>query len=199
MDGLRLRLALDAGRMGTWRWDLTTGEVHWDEQLEALYGLPPGTFDGSMDMYRSRFHPEDRERAIETVSDGMTRKVGWRFDHRVVWPDGSVHWLEGRGEPVQDGSGSMVGATGVSINIDERHMLLDAEQSSRARLRTLLESSERLGVLDDPDHVVDTICRARRDPHRLVGDGRARRRRRLARTLARRATATPGWRSCSRT
>ena len=159
MDGLRLRLALGAGRMGTWRWDLTTGEVHWDEQLEALYGLAPGSFDGSMDMYRSRFHPEDRERAIETVSDGMSRKVGWRFDHRVVWPDGSVHWLEGRGEPVQDTSGSVVGATGVSINIDERHMLLDAEQSSRARLRTLLESSERLGVLDDPDHVVDTICR----------------------------------------
>ena len=37
-------------------------------------------------------------------------------------------------------------------------MLLEADQSSRARLRTLLESSERLGVLDDPDHVLETIC-----------------------------------------
>jgi serine phosphatase RsbU (regulator of sigma subunit) len=144
--------------MGTWRWDLTRGAVHWDEQLEALYGLAPGSFDGSMEMYRSRFHPDDRDHAIETVNDGMARDVPWQFDHRVVWPDGSVHWIEGRGEPVHDASGAIVGATGAAINIDESRMLLEAEQSSRARLRTLLESSERLGALDDPDRVLETIC-----------------------------------------
>jgi PAS domain S-box-containing protein len=158
-DAQRLRLALGAGRMGTWRWDLTRGAVDWDEPLEALFGLAPGAFDGSMEMYRSLFHPDDRDRAIATVNEGMARDVSWHFDHRVVWPDGSVHWLEGRGEPVHDATGAIVGATGVTINIDERRMLLEAEQSSRARLRTLLESSERLGVLDDPDEVLETICR----------------------------------------
>jgi len=159
VDAQRLRLALGAGRMGTWRWDLVTGAVEWDEQLEALFGLAPGSFDGSMAMYRSLFHPDDRERALATVSDGMDGDRPWHFDHRVVWPDGSVHWLEGRGEPVHDASGAIVGATGVSINIDERRMLLDADQLSRSRLRTLLESSERLGTLDDPDRVLETICR----------------------------------------
>ncbi|MDQ1383910.1 MAG: hypothetical protein QOG65_1289, partial [Actinomycetota bacterium] len=158
MDAMRLQLALGAGQMGTWSWDLTTGAVHWDEQLEALFGLAPGTFDGSMDMYRSLFHPEDRDRAIETVNNGMAQNVSWRFDHRVVWPDGSVHWLEGRGEPVHDASGAIVGATGVSVDIDERRLLLEAEQMTRARLRTLVESSERLSVLDDPDRVLETIC-----------------------------------------
>jgi PAS domain S-box-containing protein len=158
VDAQRLRLALGAGRMGTWHWDLTRAAVDWDEPLEALFGLAPGSFDGSMEMYRSLFHPDDRERAIETVNEGMARDIPWNFDHRVVWPDGSVHWLEGRGEPVHDATGAIVGATGVTINIDERRMLLEAEQSSRARLRTLLESSERLGVLDDPDRVLETIC-----------------------------------------
>ncbi|HEY5173175.1 MAG TPA: SpoIIE family protein phosphatase [Acidimicrobiia bacterium] len=158
VDAQRLRLALGASRMGSWRWDLRTGAVNWDEQLEALFGLAPGTFDGSMAMYRSFFHPDDRDRAVEIVSEGMRRDEPWRFDHRVVWPDGSVHWLEGRGEPVHDASGAVVGATGVSVDIDERRMLLEAEQSSRARLRTLLESSERLGALDDPDRVLETIC-----------------------------------------
>ena len=158
IDAQRLRLALSASRMGTWRWDLRTGAVDWDEQLEALFGLAPGSFDGSMAMYRSLFHPDDRDRAVETVGEGMRRDMPWRFDHRVVWPDGSVHWLEGRGDPVHDASGAVVGATGVSVDIDERRMLLEAEQSSRARLRTLLESSERLGVLDDPDRVLETIC-----------------------------------------
>jgi PAS domain S-box-containing protein len=158
MDAMRLQLALGAGQMGTWSWDLTTGAVHWDEQLEALFGLAPGTFDGSMDMYRSLFHPDDRERALATVSNGMTEDVSWRFDHRVIWPDGSVHWLEGRGEPVHDAAGAIVGATGVSVDIDERRQLLEAEQDTRARLRTLVESSERLSALDDPERVLETIC-----------------------------------------
>jgi PAS domain S-box-containing protein len=158
IDAQRLRLALSASRMGTWRWDLRTGAVDWDEQLEALNGLAPGSFDGSTEMYRSLFHPDDRDRAVEIVREGMRHDMPWRFDHRVVWPDGSVHWLEGRGDPVHDASGAVVGATGVSVDIDERRMLLEAEQSSRARLRTLLESSERLGVLDDPDRVLETIC-----------------------------------------
>jgi PAS domain S-box-containing protein len=158
MDGVRLQLALGAGQMGTWSWDLTTGAVHWDEQLEVLFGLEPGTFDGSMAMYRSLFHPDDRERAIATVNDGMARDTAWRFDHRVVWRDGSVHWLEGRGEPVHDANGSIVGATGVSVDIDERRLLLETEQKTRARLRTLVESSERLSALDDPDRVLETIC-----------------------------------------
>jgi serine phosphatase RsbU (regulator of sigma subunit)/PAS domain-containing protein len=158
MDAQRLKLALGAGGMGTWRWNIVTGEVHWDEQLEALYGLAPGTFDGSMAMYRSRFHPDDRDLAIATVNDGLARDVSWRFDHRVVWPDGTVHWLEGRGEPVHDAKGAIVGATGICVNIDERRTLLEAEQASRTRLRTLLESSEQLGALDDPDRVLETIC-----------------------------------------
>src|SRR5664279_1711950 len=111
-----------------------------------------------MAMYRSLFHPDDRERAIQTVSDGMANDHGWRFDHRVLFPDGSVHWLEGRGEPVHDASGAIVGATGVSVDIDERRLLLEAEQATRTRLRTLVESSERLSALDDPDRVLETIC-----------------------------------------
>jgi PAS domain S-box-containing protein len=158
MDAQRLRLALGAGGMGTWRWNLITGEVDWDEQLEGLYGLEPHSFDGSMAMYRSLFHPDDRDLAIATVNDGMTRDVAWRFDHRVVWSDGSVHWLEGSGEPVHDAKGVVIGATGICVDIDERRRLLEAEQASRTRLRTLLESSEQLGALDDPDRVLDTIC-----------------------------------------
>jgi hypothetical protein len=50
MDAQRLKLALGAGGMGTWRWNIVTGEVHWDEQLEGLYGLAPGAVDGSMAM-----------------------------------------------------------------------------------------------------------------------------------------------------
>ncbi len=132
-DAQRLRLALDAGHMGTWRWDLGTGRVTWDERMEALFGLAPGTFDGTFAMYESLLHPEDREHVLDAVRGGMERNRPWHFDHRAAWPDGSVHWLEGRGEPVQGRPGAIVGASGVSINIDARHALLAAETRARRR------------------------------------------------------------------
>ncbi len=49
----RLALALEAGEMGTWRWELRTGRVVWDARLEALYGLEPGAFDGQFETYAS--------------------------------------------------------------------------------------------------------------------------------------------------
>lgn len=143
-DAQRLRLALDAGQMGTWRWDLRTGRILWDERLEALYGLAPGSFDNSFRMYESLLHPEDRDLVRAAVRSGMQRNTPWRFDHRVVWPDGSVHWLEGRGEPVHDRTGAIIGASGVTINIDARHALLDAETRAREAVEQSSETVQRL-------------------------------------------------------
>ncbi len=176
-DAQRLRLALDAGKMGTWRWDLRTGRIMWDERLEGLYGLAAGAFDSSFTMYESLLHPEDRELVLGSVRSGMQRNVPWRFDHRVVWPDGSVHWLEGRGEPVYDRSGAIVGASGVTINIDARHALLDvetrareaAERSSDA-VQSLAETSTALADATTVDEVAEVIVdRAVRTLHARSG------------------------------
>jgi serine phosphatase RsbU (regulator of sigma subunit)/PAS domain-containing protein len=140
LDPLGLRLALDAAQMGTWRWDVATDRVEWDDQLHALFGLEPGTFAGTLAAYEALLHPDDRARVIAAVEDGMRRDAPWRFDHRVTWPDGTVHWLEGHGEPIHDASGAIVGATGVTVNVDQRHALLDAQ--TRAR-----EAAERVSVM----------------------------------------------------
>jgi PAS domain S-box-containing protein len=158
MNAQRLRLALDAGQMGTWQWDIASGRVEWDERLEALFGLSPGSFDGTFEAYAALVHPDDRERVVATVDNGIAHDTPWRFDHRAVWPDGSVHWLEGRGEPVRDESGAIIGASGVTINVEQRHALLEAELRARERLRVLVDASEQLGALDDPDRIVDTIA-----------------------------------------
>ncbi|RPH54652.1 GAF domain-containing protein, partial [bacterium] len=57
----RLRLALEAGRMGTWDWDILAGRLRWSEGLERIYGFPPGGFGGSLDEFLESVLPEDRE------------------------------------------------------------------------------------------------------------------------------------------
>jgi PAS domain S-box-containing protein len=172
-DAQRLRVALDAGEMGTWRWELATGRVMWDTRLELLFGLEPGEFDGTFEMYRQLLHPEDRERVTEAVDEGMRTGAAWQFDHRAVWRDGSVHWLEGRGEPERDEAGSIIGATGVTINIDsridaeaDRAKLLEAERAARAFAEQLSDALQRLTELSmalsgaaNFDEVADAMVR----------------------------------------
>jgi PAS domain S-box-containing protein len=154
LDALRMAFALEAGEMGTWRWDLETGRVEWDARLEAHYGLEPGAFDGRFETYTSLLHDDDRDRVLAVVRDGMEHGTSWRFDHRVVWPDGSEHWLEGRGEPVRDASGTITGGTGVSINVDaryraaaERALLLEAERRARKESERSTRALQQLSEL----------------------------------------------------
>ena len=63
----RLRLALEAGRMGTWEWDVRTGAVHWSPNLEAIHGLPTGTFQGSYDEFLAGIHPDDRPAVEQAI------------------------------------------------------------------------------------------------------------------------------------
>ncbi len=55
-----LRLALDAAQMGTWAWNIQTGEIQWSDNREAIHGMPPRSFDGTFGGYLRILHPDDR-------------------------------------------------------------------------------------------------------------------------------------------
>ena len=84
----RLRRAQKAGRLGTWDWNVVTNELIWDG-VEAVHGLPDGSFGGSFEGYLADMHPEDRERVLSAI--GHARETGSEVDieYRIVLPDGS--------------------------------------------------------------------------------------------------------------
>jgi len=106
------RFAIHAGGLGTWRWDLATGDTAWDERLEALFGLRPGGFDGSFDSYVARLHPADREMVLARVQDAVATKSSYRVEHRVLWPDGTVHWIAAAGGVTVDEHDVVTGTIG---------------------------------------------------------------------------------------
>ena len=57
----RLRLAHEAAELGSWHWDMAAGVTVWDEQLEAIYGMPPGGFDGTFEAWEATVHPDDHD------------------------------------------------------------------------------------------------------------------------------------------
>jgi PAS domain S-box-containing protein len=136
-DAEQVRLALEASRMGTWRWSMATNEVVWDETLEALYGLPPGGFDRRYETYLSLIHPHDRERAVQTVEASIAGGGEHRVEHRVVWPDGAVHWVEGWGRVTRDADGEVDGIIGVAVDITSRKRADERLREQDAWIRRL--------------------------------------------------------------
>jgi PAS domain S-box-containing protein len=117
----RLALALKSSQMGIWDWDIATNKISWSEQLERLFGLKPGTFGGSFEQYTSMIHPDDRERFQQVIQGARKSGKQYQVEHRVIWPDGSTHWILGLGQAYYDPKTKKpIRMIGSSQNIDER-------------------------------------------------------------------------------
>src|SRR5881628_2091247 len=92
----RLRLALEAGGLGTWEWTMGTGRVAWSPSLEAIHGLRPGTFRETFEAFEASVHPDDRARVRASIRAALERGEH-RTEYRIVRPDGAVRWVEDRG------------------------------------------------------------------------------------------------------
>ncbi len=139
----RLRLALESAAMGTWEWNIESNEVRWSDQVEPIFGLAPGEFSGTLEAYRGLIHPDDRDRVEEAIADALSSGREYHIEHRVSWPDESVHWVFGRGRAYYDGSGSAIGMAGTVTDITV----------SRNAEKALLESQQQLVLALEATHV----------------------------------------------
>lgn len=128
-----LRLALEAGEMGTWSWDLRTNHVVWSTGLEAIHGFVPGTFPGTFEAFQAEVHPDDRllvGRAVErALSSGQHH-----IEYRIIRTDRAVRWVEGHGQLLRDDSGAPVRMVGICRDITERR---EAEEAARQSAQAL--------------------------------------------------------------
>jgi PAS domain S-box-containing protein len=146
----KLALALEAGRMGVWRRDLQTGRLEWTALAERLFGLAPGEFEGTYEAFISRVHPDDRERLRRLHARFQREGVAHEHEFRVVWPDGSVHWVATRGQYVLDEAGRPLRASGVGMDIDDRKRAEETARRQQFELAHLLRvniMSEMASVL----------------------------------------------------
>jgi PAS domain S-box-containing protein len=115
----RLREALLASGVGTWRWHLPTNEVTWSEQTYRMFGVPPGT-KLTHESVLAALHPDDRDQIRATVRRVLADGSAYDVEYRVVWPDGSQHWIAAKGRASLDPAGRPLRIKGVALDITER-------------------------------------------------------------------------------
>jgi PAS domain S-box-containing protein len=132
-------LALAAGQMGSWDWDLVTGEWKWDEGTYRIFGVDPKTFKINADTIRTLVHPDDW-RSLEDVSKGMAAGARTQqSEFRVTRPNGDIRWCIGTAAASVDAAGNIVRISGVTVDVTDRkeaearQTLLAREVDHRAR------------------------------------------------------------------
>jgi two-component system, cell cycle sensor histidine kinase and response regulator CckA len=134
----RLRLAQRVAGIGTFDWDVQTGLSRWTPELERLYGLTPGTFDGRPETFLNLIHPQDRARVAALLQEADRTGEG-EGEWRVVWPDGTVRWLASRWGVSKDEGGKPDRAFGINLDITERKRAEEKSRKTEVRLQLQID------------------------------------------------------------
>jgi PAS domain S-box-containing protein len=149
----RLNLALAAGRMGAWDWDIASGRVTWSSELERAHGLLPGAFEGTLEANRRDVHPADADRLDKAIASALRAPaIPFDVEYRIVRSDGALRWLASTGRVIVDGDGRPIRMVGIGRDITERKRVEEASafvaQASRVLATTL-----------SPETIVENLAR----------------------------------------
>ncbi|MDQ3205213.1 MAG: PAS domain-containing protein [Pseudomonadota bacterium] len=124
----RLRLALDAGRMGVWDWNIRSGDLNWSDSLETLHGLAPGTFGGTIEHFQQLIHPDDREMANTAIRRALESCSEFYVEFRNRPENGGIRWVAGSGKVLPGDDGKPLRMLGIGLDVTQRKR---AEQTAR--------------------------------------------------------------------
>ncbi|MDB6030895.1 MAG: Chemotaxis protein methyltransferase CheR [Verrucomicrobiales bacterium] len=135
----RLNMALEAGRMGAWDWNIEKGCIQWSPGLEKIHGLFPKSFPGTFEFFKNEIHPEDRERVLAALDTALRDRSLYAIEYRIQRADKQILWLEARGRLHFGEDGRPLRMVGICMEVTARK---DAEDKLR-------EESRVLGILND--------------------------------------------------
>jgi PAS domain S-box-containing protein len=190
------RLALEAADLGAWDYHFQTGDVFWDERCREMWGIPRSDHVDYPTAI-NRIHPDDRAGVDAAVKEALAVRDGGHYhrEFRVVWPDGSVHWIASHGQVYFQGEGDerkpirFIGANlEITLQKEAQAALQAANEELEQRVaartaelrtkslyaRSLLEASLDPLVTISPDGEITDVNRATEEVtgitrERLVG------------------------------
>ena len=133
----RLALALRIGGTGVWECDLDNNILLWDNQMFVLYGMKEENFSIGYEDWLNNIHPDDKLRADEEFQMAIQGEKEFDTEFRVIWPDGSIHYIRAMAKVLHDDSGRALGMIGTNSDITDQRLAADF-QNEMLQLSTKL-------------------------------------------------------------
>ena len=137
----RLQHAASAASIGVWDWDVTRNEVVWDDSMYRLYGLRREDFEGAYQAWLRCVHPDDAAQADEEIQAALLCEKEYASEFRIVWPDGSVRYIQVVSQIFRDKEGNPLRMIGTNMDITERKQMEEALRKSEEKYRHIFENS----------------------------------------------------------
>lgn len=134
----RFELAVEGANLGVWDWDIETDELTWTESMERLFGMDPGTFEGTYEAFAEYVHTDDLPTLEEEIAQAISTGEPLRTEYRIRSEDGKQLWVEGRAELVEDANGSRH-MVGVLTDITDRKEYEEALKEAQEELRQIVD------------------------------------------------------------
>ena len=143
----RNKLAQEAANLGSWDWDISSDRLVWSDTIEAMFGLSTGEFKGTYDAFLDTVHKDDRktvEQEVQACLDNPDRP--YKVQHRIVWPNGTVHWMLEHGKVHTDKHNRAVRMVGIVKDITDTRLVEEALVRSEHLFRSTLENLDMIAV-----------------------------------------------------
>ncbi len=146
--GRRLAEVEALSGIGSWEWDLRTGELHWSEQLCRVYGVEPDATPITYEQSLRHVHPDDREDVSATVRHAFETGGSFLTEHRAVHPDGATRIISGRGFVLLDEDGTPTGMLGSAQDVTEERAASARQSAEERRHAAGMARDDALALLD---------------------------------------------------
>ncbi len=134
----RYALAQRVANIGSWDWDIRTGNLEWSEKIEPMFGFGLGEFKATYEAFLECVHPEDRQHVIDSVNACIEKGKNYDIEHRIVWPDGTVRWVSETGNVIHDENNRAMRMLGVVKDITERKQAEDVLKRDKETVERLV-------------------------------------------------------------
>jgi len=140
----RLTLALQAGQMGVYDWDMVTDALWWSPETYIVFGVSPDEFVPTPKGFEQLIHPDDRARVWQEFTDALHSGADCAYEFRIVHPDGTLRWITNLGRNQYSTMGRPNRHYGIASDITERKEWEKALRDSEHRLRAFSGQLEQL-------------------------------------------------------
>lgn len=170
----RLKRSQRYSNIGSWDWHVKRGDIYWSERVMPLYGYDEGEAVIPYEDFIDKVHPDDRQTLLTAINECINSNKEYEVEHRVIWPDQSVHWLLERGDVQRDASGEVVHMLGVVQDITNRKQLehaLNEQKSLLAMLQNGLSQYVSSRVIHDTSrYMLDCLLKITQSEYGLIGE-----------------------------